>query len=96
MYQPRQVVVPELGGREIDGYLQRRGPRRCFAAGFTQDPFADRNDEAAFLGERNERIRGDPTAARVQPADQRLEADDFASGLRLRLIMHAQLAAIDR
>ena len=73
--------MAKLHRREIDGDLERLRPRRRLAAGLAQDPFADRDDEAALLGERNEVAGRDQAALRMLPAHQRLEADDLAVDL---------------
>ena len=57
MHQAGQVAVAELHRRKVDGDLQRLRPGRRLAAGLAQDPFADRDDQAALLGERDERRR---------------------------------------
>ena len=81
--------------------LQRLGPGRRFATGFAQDPFAHLDDQAAFLGKRNELARRHEAAYRMVPARKRLEARDFALGgfagrYRLRLIVQRQLVSLDR
>jgi hypothetical protein len=47
-------------------------------AGGAQHPFAERQDEAGLLGQRNEVERRDHAALGVVPAQQRLEAGDLA------------------
>jgi hypothetical protein len=91
-----KVVLVKLDRREIDRKLQRFGPPRRVAACFTQDPCADRPDQAAFLGERNKDRWRHRTMRRVPPADEGFEADDGAVDTGLRLIMDSKLAARDR
>ena len=59
-----QVAVVELDRRDIHGDCQRLRPRCRFATGFTQNPFAQRNDEAALLGNRDKYVRRDHAALR--------------------------------
>src|SRR5205807_7306250 len=68
MNEPAQIAMPELDGREIDGNLQRTRPRGGFAADFAQDPFTDRDDKAAFLGQGNESLGRNEAAGGVLPA----------------------------
>ena len=63
MDQRRQIAMAKLDRRDIDSDTQRLRPRRCFAAGFAQDPFAERDDFSALLGQRDE-LAGD-TVPRV-------------------------------
>ena len=96
MHEAGQVAVAELHRRKIDADLQRRCPGRRLAAGFAQRPFADLDDHAVLLGERDE----GRSAARAPcfgccQRDQRLEAEDLAVDLGLRLIVQAQLVAGD-
>ena len=79
--------MPELDRRKIDRDPQRARPRRSLAAGLAQDPFADRNDQAALLGERNECPGGHHAARRIAPANERLKSDEVAVDGRLRLKM---------
>ena len=58
-------------------------PARRLAAGGAQHPFADLQDQAALLGDRDEDRRRDGAALGMLPAQQRLEADDLA-GRQLR------------
>src|SRR5882757_4953597 len=71
-------------------------PRCRLAAGLAQDPFSDRNDEAALFGRRNERAWRNETAARMMPSDQGLEADDTTADQGLRLVMQSKLLEIYR
>ena len=45
-------------------------------AGLAQHPFADRDDQPGFLGDRDEPVGRDRPALRVVPAQQRLDAAD--------------------
>ncbi len=54
-------------------------------------------DQPAALGQRHELLRGDQTACRVPPADQRLDTRDPARRqLRLRLVVHLEVAVGQR
>ena len=75
MHQRHQIAVQELHRRQVHSDLQRLRPGRGFPARGAQDPLAHLDDQAAFLGERNEHARRDDTAGRMIPAHQRLEAD---------------------
>ena len=50
----RQITVLELNRRKIHRDLQIVRPRGRLGAGFSQCPFADRDNQADLLGERNE------------------------------------------
>ena len=52
------------------------------AARLPDGPLAERHDQPALLGERDELHRRDEAAARVLPADQRLDAGQ-AAGLEV-------------
>src|SRR5262245_66583625 len=69
-------------------------PRRRLAASLAQDPFADRNDEAALFGRRNECAGSNEAAARMMPSDQRLEADDTPVDQGLRLVVQSKLLEV--
>jgi hypothetical protein len=63
----------------------------------TSHPFADVEDEARLLGERNEHSRGDITVSRQPPAQQRLGADHAAvAHIDLGLVANHELVALDR
>ncbi|MNL44021.1 hypothetical protein D3C87_1665640 [compost metagenome] len=53
-------------------------PTGRFTAGLAQNPFADRQDRAAFLGKRNEFVRRHHAALGMMPAQKHLIADDIA------------------
>ena len=74
-----QIAVHELRRRQVDRDLQRLWPGCRFPAGLAQNPFAHLDDQAALLGERNEIAGRHEAADRMDPARQRLEADDVAA-----------------
>src|SRR5690606_21712936 len=92
-----KALVAELGRRHVDRDGQL-GPLARDRAGFVQDPVAERGDQAGFLGHGHEDLGRDPAAARMVPAEQRLEADDLAfAGIDHRLVVDAEtLAAGER
>ncbi len=92
MHQLRQVAVLELHRRQVDGDAQRPRPGRRLAAGGAQNPFAELDDDAALLGQRDEGAGRDHALARMMPAHQRLEAGDLAVDMRLRLIVQREFA----
>src|SRR3546814_1080575 len=77
--------------------LEVRWPAHRLGTGGAQHPFADRRDQAAVLGERNEAAGRDIAERRVGPADQRLEA---AQGAVLcgddGLVIEFEFAAVER
>ena len=81
----RQVAVGDLAGGEVDGDVERAlvgallVPLEDLAAGALLDPAADRLDQAAVLGDRDELAGVEQAALGVLPADQRLEAGDLAA-----------------
>ena len=85
-----EVAVGDLAGREVDRDVERPpvGPQRVpaerLAAGGLLHPAADRLDQAAVLGDRDELAGVEHAALGVLPADQRLEADDLAAAQRDR------------
>ena len=58
---------------------------------------ADRDDEAGFLGDRQELVRCEQSAHRVGPPQERLHADAHP-GLKLddRLVEESELVVLDR
>ncbi len=67
------------------------------AAGALLDPAADRLDQAAVLGDRDELGRVEQAALGVLPADQRLEAGDLAGAqVDHRLVVEGELLAVER
>ena len=89
--------VGEIGGvnlhrRDVDRDGQWRGPGCGGGAGGAQHPFADLQDQAAFLGDRNEDGGRDVAAIRVLPAQQGFKAADLAGlDVDLRLVDEPQL-----
>ena len=72
-------------------------PQRSLAHGFAQHPVADRDDEAGFLGHRDEASGRDLAQFGVVPADQRLGAGDLTAGhVDLRLVVQAEVAPHQR
>ena len=79
--------------REIDRDLELARPFDGFGAGLAQHPFAERHDEADFLGERNEFHRPDHAAFGMPPPQQRFETADFiAVQVDERLVVQLELA----
>ena len=70
-----EARIAELDGRDVDGE-QAPGPLRAFLAGFAQDELAQRLDQAARFGNRDEMGRRHLAEARVGPARQSFGADD--------------------
>ena len=86
----------ELPGTHVDRQAQRGqvgllGPRGQAAAGRLQHPFAQRQDQAGFFGQRDEMRGRDEAVARVPPAQQGLGADD-AAVVDLGLVVQLELA----
>src|SRR5690348_8129198 len=86
-----EISLPELHRRKIDRDVQGARPRARLVAGLAEDALAHRENESAFLGNRNERPRQNETACRMLPAHERLEADHLAADPRLRLVMKHEL-----
>ena len=73
-----------------------RHATHCCAAD-AQHPFAERVDEAGFLGERDEHLRRHVAVLGVVPAQQRLGADDRAVvDAHHRLVVQAQRVVGER
>jgi hypothetical protein len=64
-----KVAALHLRGRKVDRDLDPVRPACRIAAGLAQHPFADRDDQARFLGDRDELGRQQQPASRVLPAD---------------------------
>jgi hypothetical protein len=93
-----EARVGELLGREVDREAegpvgQQRGPARHLGCGRRHHPAAERHDEAGLLRQRDEAGRREQPAARVLPADQRLEPHDreVAPHVDDRLVDEAEL-----
>jgi hypothetical protein len=89
----------QLAQRQIDGDAAglRHGllPLAVVGAHAIQYPFADVQDEAGLLGERNELRRRDIAVSRQPPAQQRLGADHPAvAQVHLGLVQDHQLVAL--
>ena len=81
-------------GRRVGALLV---PLEDLAAGALLDPAADRLDQAAVLGDRDELGRVEQAALGVLPADQRLEAGDLAGAQAdHRLVVERELVAVER
>ena len=80
-----EVAVGDLAGGEVDRDVEGPlvgpllVPGEDLAAGRLLDPAADRLDQAAFLGDRDELAGVELAALGVVPADQRLEGGDLAA-----------------
>src|SRR5262245_11721825 len=96
MHQSRQVAVTELYRRKIDCDAQRPRPRGRLAASGSQNPFAERNDQAAFLGKRHEGAWRHQAVTRMMPARERLETGYLPVDMGLRLIVEVELAPGNR
>merc|ERR1712023_212742 len=68
VYSKHQAREPELG-RLLQAFT-----------GLLDNPVADRHDQAAALGDRNEFVRSHQPPLRVVPAQQALNTTDFFSG----------------
>ncbi len=91
-----EVGAAELQRRDIDGNKDA-GPGLGVEAGAAQHQFAERDDQAAVLGDRDELGRRDLAALRMGPAAKRFDAENgFAAVVDDRLIGHPQLVVLDR
>ena len=94
--QLNHPALAELHRRQIDRETQAGHPRRCchtvLTTGAVQHPLGERADQADVLGQPDELGRAHHAAARMAPAQQRLDGDD-APGLQIALwlIMHGKL-----
>ena len=96
-----ELGIAALDRREIDRHPQpvRAAllPCRRLQAGLLQHPAADRQDQAAVLGEWDEAVGTDPAALRMAPAQQRLDPEHApAPDVELRLVFELELAARER
>ena len=97
----REIFLLKLSGADIDRDLQERRPRVTLPgldlpAGAFHDPGTDRQDEAGFLGQRDEVGRRDESAASRLPAQQDFGADHLSGRPHQRLIVGLQLIAFER
>ena len=86
----------QLMGGQVHGHAEVGdadiAPCAELAAGFIQYPFAQRQDQAGFLGDGDEFGWRHQAHARVAPAYQRLEPDDAAApAVELGLVMQFEL-----
>src|SRR5471030_93119 len=91
----------EFARRDVDGQADRRQagqlPRLRLRAGFLQHPLADLHHQPGGLGQRDEFGRRHQAALGMQPAHQRLGADDLAAAdAELGLVVQQQLAVAER
>ena len=96
----RQAALLELQRRQVDGEAQvglaGGVPGHRLLAGAAQRPLADRHDQARLFRHRDEGVGRHQAAARVLPAQQRLDPGDAAGGeVDLRLVEEPELAALD-
>ena len=96
-YHPLDKLgVAELADADIDRNAQVGGQRPArpggqLLAGRLQHPLAQWQDQAAFLGHLDEGIRPEQSERRVLPAQQRLDADEAALAVDLRLVVQPEL-----
>src|SRR5205807_5108254 len=92
-----KIVLLELRRRHVDRELEMRRPLCCVGAGFAQDPLAERNDQSAFLRQRDELVGGYEAALGMAPANQRLDAASLELAcIDDRLVVQLELIARDR
>ncbi len=88
--------MDELLGGEVDRNAQRRPAHRLSASG-SQDPFGQRQDQAAAFGDRDELGWRHVAPVGVVPPQERLDADDALRGeIDLGLIGEAELFLAQR
>ena len=87
-----ETRLPKLGRRKVDREPQARPGARP-RTGRAQHPFAERQDQAGLLGQRNEARRRNLAPLGVAPAQQRLDPDHpHADEVDLRLIVEVELS----
>ena len=98
-----QVVAQQLARRDVDAGEQRLArPQRALpgaelARGALEHEQAELDDQAGFLGERDELVRRHAAQLRMIPAHQRLEAGDRAVlEPHDRLVEDRDLLALER
>ena len=95
LHDLRQIGLPELKRRQVDGNVEIR-PALRIAGNAVQHPCAERGHEARVLGNGNEGRWRDLSPFRVTPPQQCLGANDLACAAgHDRLILQAQLVALD-
>ncbi|EXI75312.1 MAG: hypothetical protein AW07_01213 [Candidatus Accumulibacter sp. SK-11] len=96
----QQIRIVQLGCREVDRdrhFVAGRAPESLLPTRFGEHPGADRDDQSAILGHRNEARRRNQSVFRVPPANQRFGAEQpAAAALDSWLVVDAQLPALDR
>ena len=91
------MLSSELDGGKINRHDERPVPGSRLDASGSQHPLTDRDDQAAFLRDRNEIGGRDETPAGVVPSQQRLIAGDFQGGaVEERLVRQGQLSLDQR
>ncbi len=95
-YRLDEFRLAELVRRNIDRHFAHVDalvePGLDLAAGGEQHPVAERQDQAAFLGDRDELGRANQAALRVAPANQGFDADHLAAEqVDLWLVVQHQL-----
>ena len=91
-----QRAVTELDGRYVDRHAQVRGPPHGLEASLFEHPGAKGNDQAAFLGQRDELDRRHKPTRGVKPPQKRLATRDIpAFGAHIRLEIQGELVATE-
>src|SRR5689334_5091133 len=96
----RKVRTLQLYRRDVHGYRYGRPPHLTPARGIAhhsfQHEFADRHDQAGFLGHADEPARRHEAMHRMFPAHQRFEAHHTVRfDVDDRLIVHVELLLLD-
>ena len=98
VFSIRLVIAPSRncpGDRLTDSRSGGRPARchwRCWRQALLEDALGQRPDQADVLGQTDELARPDHAAARMAPAQQRLDADDLAAlEIALRLVVDREL-----
>ena len=98
----RSIMSARLGvenctGDRLTAILRSPGHCAAWRQASRQRPFAERQDEAAVLGDRDEHGRRNHALDRMVPPRERLEAGhDIAAQIDDRLVVQLELAALDR
>ena len=97
----REIRIRKLPCREVDAHGQWLARRllngHAFATCGFDDPFADRDDEPAFLGDRKKLPWQDFAQLGVSPAQQGFHAGDLAGGqIMLVLVVQAEFPMLQR
>src|SRR5207244_1265648 len=94
----RQALINELPCGQIDGYTDGTSfsvPRRCLLARLLKHEDPDGNDQAGFLGDRDECERWLQSARWMDPANQSLCSDRAFIYVNDRLVLQQKLPPID-